>query len=160
MGIYLSARLLLGEGGIMVVGETNYRSANKVFTEAGGKLERIRVDECGIVTDDVEKICRSRKISGVYVTSHHHHPTTVTLSANRRMHLLELSKKYGFAIVEDDYDYDFHYSNAPILPLASSDTGGNVIYIGALCKIVAPPYVWDIWWRRRILQTKLHGYEG
>ncbi|SFW56970.1 GntR family transcriptional regulator / MocR family aminotransferase [Sinomicrobium oceani] len=138
MGIYLSARLLLGEGGIMVVGETNYRSANKVFTEAGGKLERIRVDECGIVTDDVEKICRSRKISGVYVTSHHHHPTTVTLSANRRMHLLELSKKYGFAIVEDDYDYDFHYSNAPILPLASSDTGGNVIYIGALCKIVAP----------------------
>ncbi|UGU16642.1 PLP-dependent aminotransferase family protein [Sinomicrobium kalidii] len=138
MGIYLSARLLLEQGENIVVGETNYRSANKAFTEAGGTLNRVRVDANGIRTDDVETLCRKRKIRAVYVTSHHHHPTTVTLSAHRRMHLLELSQKYGFAIIEDDYDYDFHYCNAPILPLASSDSGGNVIYIGALCKIVAP----------------------
>lgn len=138
MGIYLSARLLLAQGENIVVGETNYRSANKVFIESGGILNRVRVDENGIVTSDVEALCKKKKIKAVYVTSHHHHPTTVTLSAHRRMHLLELSQKYNFAIVEDDYDYDFHYCNAPILPLASSDSGGNVIYIGALCKIVAP----------------------
>ncbi|RNL83097.1 PLP-dependent aminotransferase family protein [Sinomicrobium pectinilyticum] len=138
MGIYLSSQLLLTGGGNVAVGETNYRSANKVFIESGGTLKRVRVDECGIVTDDVERLCKTEKIRAVYVTSHHHHPTTVTLSAHRRMHLLELSQKYNFAIIEDDYDYDFHYSNAPILPLASSDAEGNVVYIGALCKIVAP----------------------
>ncbi|MBC9796564.1 PLP-dependent aminotransferase family protein [Sinomicrobium weinanense] len=138
MGIYLSARLLLAQGENIVVGETNYRSANKVFIETGGRLNRVRVDENGMVTSDVEALCKKKKIRAVYVTSHHHHPTTVTLSAPRRMHLLELSQKYHFAIVEDDYDYDFHYCNAPILPLASGDSGGNVIYIGALCKIVAP----------------------
>ena len=47
---------------------------------------------------------------------------------------------YKFAIIEDDYDYDFHYSHAPILPLASHDRHGNVIYVGSICKTVAPVY--------------------
>ena len=138
MGIYLSSQLLLGEGGNIVVGDTNYRAANKTFIEAGAVLNKVEVDDKGIVTDAVEALCTQKKINTVYVTSHHHHPTTVTLSAQRRMHLLELSQKYNFAVMEDDYDYDFHYHNAPILPLASGDTHGNVIYIGGLGKIVAP----------------------
>ena len=138
MGIYLSSQLLLGEGGNIVVGNTNYRAANKTFLEAGAVLNKVEVDEKGIVTEGIQALCTQKKIKAVYVTSHHHHPTTVTLSAQRRMHLLELSQKYNFAVIEDDYDYDFHYHNAPILPLASGDTHGNVIYIGGLGKIVAP----------------------
>ena len=61
----------------------------------------------------------------------------MTLSAKRRIHLLNLSKQYNFAIIEDDYDYDFNYNHAPILPLASHDTNGNVIYIGSICKTVS-----------------------
>lgn len=138
MGIYLSSQLLLGEGENIVVGDPNYRAANKTFLEAGAILNKVEVDEKGIVTDVIQALCTQKKIKAVYVTSHHHHPTTVTLSAQRRMHLLELSQTYNFAVIEDDYDYDFHYNNAPILPLASGDTHGNVIYIGALSKIVAP----------------------
>ena len=138
MGIYLASKLLLGNNKNIIIGESNYRSANKTFTEANGTLTRVSVDKNGLVTEEIETLCKQKQINAVYVTSHHHHPTTVTLSAKRRMHLLELSQQYHFAIIEDDYDYDFHYSNAPILPLASGDSQGNVIYIGALCKIVAP----------------------
>jgi len=60
------------------------------------------------------------------------------VSAERRMHLLQLAQKYHFAIIEDDYDYDFHYNHAPILPLASNDSKGNVVYIGGFTKSVAP----------------------
>ena len=49
-----------------------------------------------------------------------------------------LAEKYRFAIIEDDYDYDFHYARNPILPIASSDQTGNVIYVGSLSKTVAP----------------------
>ncbi|MBT31407.1 MAG: GntR family transcriptional regulator [Thalassobius sp.] len=138
MGIYLASKLLLTDGKNIIIGKSNYRSANKTFAEAGGKLNRVSVDKNGLVTEEIEALCQQMPIHAVYVTSHHHHPTTVTLSAQRRMHLLELSQRYHFAIIEDDYDYDFHYNNAPILPLASGDSEGNVIYIGALCKIVAP----------------------
>ncbi|HXR81941.1 MAG TPA: PLP-dependent aminotransferase family protein, partial [Saprospiraceae bacterium] len=51
---------------------------------------------------------------------------------------LELAAKYKFAIIEDDYDYDFHYTSNPVLPMASLDHQGNVIYIGTLSKTLAP----------------------
>ncbi len=74
----------------------------------------------------------------LYLTPHHHYPTTVTLSAERRMELLGLSAKYGFIILEDDHDYDFHYNSSPVLPLASADRAGMVVYIGSFCKALAP----------------------
>ena len=92
----------------------------------------------GIDVEAIEKICRKKKIRAVYITSHHHYPTTVTLIASRRIKLLELSEKYGFIIIEDDYDYDFHYLSSPILPLISADQKGMIIYIGTLSKTIAP----------------------
>jgi GntR family transcriptional regulator/MocR family aminotransferase len=56
------------------------------------------------------------------------------------MQLLDLAQKHRFAILEDDYDYDFHYDHAPILPLASHDSQGNVLYMGSVCKTVAPVF--------------------
>ncbi|MFD2562505.1 MocR-like pyridoxine biosynthesis transcription factor PdxR [Aquimarina rubra] len=138
MGIYLASQLLLNDKKTIITGTTNYMTADNTFTEAGGIIKRVSVDAQGIKTNEIEKICKEQPISAIYVTTHHHHPTTVTLSAERRMHLLDLAQQYNFAIIEDDYDYDFHYSNAPILPLASNDTLGNVIYIGGFTKIIAP----------------------
>jgi GntR family transcriptional regulator/MocR family aminotransferase len=140
MGIYLSAKLLLQKDDIIVIGKTNYTSADTAFLQREANLVRVSVDENGLVIDEIEQICKKSKIKGVFVTSHHHHPTTVTLSAERRIHLLNLAKKYNFAIIEDDYDYDFNYNHSPILPLASHDTNGNVIYIGSVCKTVAPVF--------------------
>ena len=138
MGIYLASQLLFNKKDTVVVGNTNYLTANYTFEEAGATITHIPVDDQGIDTNAMEALCMKTKVKAIYVTSHHHHPTTVTLSAERRMHLLQLAKQYGFAIIEDDYDYDFHYSNAPILPLASNDNYGNVIYIGGFTKIIAP----------------------
>ncbi len=140
MGIWLSAQLLLKKDDVIVVGETNYASADITFLYQEANVLRVPVDENGIDTVALEKICKSQQIKGVYVTSHHHHPTTVTLSAERRICLLNLAKKYNFAIIEDDYDYDFNYNHAPILPLASHDVHQNVIYIGSVCKTVAPVF--------------------
>lgn len=140
MGMWLSSQLLLKEGDIIVVGETNYSSADITFQYQKAQIKRVSVDENGLVIDQIEKLCKKQPIKAVYVTSHHHHPTTVTLSAERRIHLLNLAQKHNFAIIEDDYDYDFNYNHAPILPLASHDSFENVIYIGSVCKTVAPVF--------------------
>src|SRR6185295_18004071 len=78
------------------------------------------------------------RVRAVYVTPHHQYPTTSLLAAGRRLALLDLARSHGFAILEDDYDNEFHYDGRPPLPLASADSGGNVIYIGTLSKILAP----------------------
>ncbi|GAB1858146.1 PLP-dependent aminotransferase family protein [Flavobacteriaceae bacterium MHTCC 0001] len=140
MGMFLASQLLIETSGCIIIGETNYSSADTTFHYANAQLLRVRVDENGLDTSHIEQLLNQYDVKAVYTTPHHHHPTTVTLSAQRRMHLLNLSKTYGFAILEDDYDYDFHYNHAPILPLASHDVNGNVIYVGSVCKTVAPVY--------------------
>ncbi|GAA3511163.1 PLP-dependent aminotransferase family protein [Aquimarina addita] len=138
MGLYLASKLIIGEKKEIVVGNSNYRTANDTFIEANGRINNVSVDNNGLIIEEIADLCKHKKIAIVYVTSHHHYPTTVTLSAERRVHLLALAKKYKFAIIEDDYDYDFNYNNAPIMPLASIDINGSVVYIGSISKILAP----------------------
>ncbi len=52
--------------------------------------------------------------------------------------MLELAAKYKIAVIEDDYDFDIHYAGSPVLPMASFDREGSIIYIGTLSKILAP----------------------
>jgi GntR family transcriptional regulator/MocR family aminotransferase len=138
MGLYLLTCVLFSKGENIIVGDTNYYYADHCFENAAMHLVRVKVDESGIDVDSIEKICRRKKIRAVYITSHHHYPTTVTLIASRRIKLLELSEKFGFIIIEDDYDYDFHYLSSPILPLISADQKGMIVYIGTLSKTIAP----------------------
>ena len=138
MGLYLVSQVIISKGDHVVVGETNYYYTDRAFMNAGANLIRVPVDNDGIDVEAIEKLCRKKKIRAVNVTSHHHYPTTVTLSAARRMKLLSLAERYGFVIVEDDYDYDLHYNSSPILPLASADQNGMVIYVGTLSKTIAP----------------------
>ena len=137
-GLYLITCVLFSKGQNIIVGETNYYYADHCFQNAGMHLIRVKVDDMGIDVDAIEKICRRKKIKAVYITSHHHYPTTVTLIASSRIKLLELSEKYGFIIIEDDYDYDFHYLSSPILPFISADQKGMIIYVGTLSKTIAP----------------------
>jgi GntR family transcriptional regulator/MocR family aminotransferase len=138
MGLYLLCLVLFSKGDTIIVGDTNYYYADNLFLSAGMNLMRVRVDDFGIDVDAIEKICRKKKIKALYITSHHHYPTTVTLIASRRTKLLSLAEELGFIIIEDDYDYDFHYCSSPILPLVSADSKGMVVYIGTLSKTIAP----------------------
>jgi GntR family transcriptional regulator/MocR family aminotransferase len=138
MAIYIAARMIIKPGSTVIVGELSYHLANEVFIQAGATLRKVKVDENGMDVDEIEKICKEKKPDLLYVIPHHHHPTTVTLSPERRMKLLQIIQKYRLPVIEDDYDYDFHYDNRPVLPLASADHKGLVVYIGSITKTLAP----------------------
>ncbi|HYV92080.1 MAG TPA: PLP-dependent aminotransferase family protein [Chitinophagales bacterium] len=138
MGVFMLTQILISPGDNVIVGNPNYYYTDRTFMFAGAKLIRVAMDDSGIDVEQIEQVCRKKKIRVVFLTPHHHYPTTVTLSAARRMKLISLAEKYGFIIIEDDYDYDFHYESSPILPLASADRNGMVIYVGTLSKTIAP----------------------
>jgi len=138
MGLYLAANLLLKDGDDVIVGEPGYHLATLTFERTGAIINRVAVGEYGIDVDAIESICKRKKVRLVYVIPHHHHPTTVTLTPERRIRLLNLAAQYKFALIEDDYDYDFHYQSSPMLPTASLDRHGNVIYVGTLSKTLVP----------------------
>ncbi|KUJ53003.1 PLP-dependent aminotransferase family protein [Chryseobacterium sp. JAH] len=140
MSIYIVSEILLSAGDIVLVGELSYFSVNMIFQKSKVNIQTIPIDDEGIDVEEVRKICKKQKIRMLYLTPHHHYPTTVTLSVQRRLELLKLSQEYGFIILEDDYDYDFNYDKSPILPLASADTNGMVIYIGSFGKSLVPGF--------------------
>lgn len=136
--LFLAARALVRPGAVIAVERAGYTPAWEGLRLAGAELIPVRVDRHGLVTDELARLCRVRDVCGVYVTPHHQYPTTVTMSAARRMQLLALAKEHRFMIVEDDYDHEYHFSQHPVLPLASTDHQGTVLYIGTLSKIFAP----------------------
>jgi GntR family transcriptional regulator / MocR family aminotransferase len=138
MAIYLTAQLLFRSGDTVFVPEPGYFDANQTFRLAGANLVFIPVDKDGMDVDRIEHLCKRKVPKMIYIIPHHHRPTTVTLSAERRMRLMDLARKYGFALLEDDYDFDYHFTSNPLLPLASLDAGGHIIYVGSFCKIIAP----------------------
>ncbi len=138
MAFHCIYQVLLDRDDIVVMGDVSFEVAKKIARIAGGNIMTVSVDKDGINVDELEQICKTTKVKSVFVMPHHHHPTTVSLSAERRVKLLMLSYEYGFSIIEDDYDYDFHYDSGPLLPMASVDNQGHVIYVGSLSKTVAP----------------------
>lgn len=137
LGVYLVAETLLSPGDVVVVAELSYFATNMIFQRAGATILTVPVDDEGVDVSAVEALFIRRPFRMLYLTPHHHYPTTVSLSAERREILLELSARYGFIILEDDYDYDFRYDGSPLLPMASADTGGMVVYVGAFGKSLA-----------------------
>lgn len=138
MALTLAARALVRPGDVVAVEQLGYRPAWEAFRAAGATVVPVAIDRDGIDVEALKKLARRTTLRAVYVTPHHQYPTTVTLKAARRLALLALARAERIAIIEDDYDHEFHYDGRPVLPLASADVTGLVVYIGTLSKILAP----------------------
>jgi GntR family transcriptional regulator / MocR family aminotransferase len=138
MALVLLARALIRPGDAVAVEHPGYRPAWEAFKQAGATIVPVPVDNRGLDVGTLERLISRRPIRAIYVTPHHQFPTTVTLAAPRRLQLLELARRERFAVIEDDYDHEFHYRGNPVLPLASIDRAGVVAYVGTLSKVLAP----------------------
>lgn len=134
----LVARTLLRPGDRVAVEDPGYPATWATLRGAGAELVPIPVDEAGLQVDMLAARLQEHPIRAVYLTPHHQFPTTVTMGAARRLRLLELARRHQLAVIEDDYDNEFHFEGRPVLPLAGDDPGGSVIYLGTLSKILAP----------------------
>jgi GntR family transcriptional regulator/MocR family aminotransferase len=138
LALHLLSLALIRPGDTVAVESPGYPSARDAFRLSGARLLPVPVDDEGLDVGALARALRLRPIRALYVTPAHHDPTTVTLSARRRLLLLELARQHRFAIVEADYDHEFQFEGNPVLPLAAADRHGVVIYVGTLSKALAP----------------------
>lgn len=166
MALHLAASALIRPGDVVVVERLSYPPAWTIFQALGARVEVIDVDADGCQVDQIEALCRHHPIRLAYLTPHHQFPTTVSLRADRRQKLLALAAQHDFAIIEEDYDHEYHFAGRPYPPLASDPQQRHVIYIGALSKllgssfrcgfIVAPPALINALEQHQVLLTS-HG---
>jgi len=132
----VSARVLLDPGSRVWMEEPGYRLARNVLALAGCHLVPVPVDMEGLnVAAGIE---RCRKARAAFVTPSHQFPLGVTMSASRRLRLLEWAQSSGSWIIEDDYDSEYRYRGMPIAALQGLDANARVIYIGTFSKVLFP----------------------
>ncbi len=132
----LSARALLDPGSPVWIEEPGYELMRSALTLAGCRLVPVRVDGEGM--DVAAGIRLHRNARAAYVTPSHQYPLGATMSASRRLQLLDWAHNSGAWIVEDDYDSEYRYESMPIASLQGLDRNSRVIYIGTFSKTLFP----------------------
>ncbi|HEX4166238.1 MAG TPA: PLP-dependent aminotransferase family protein [Bryobacteraceae bacterium] len=132
----ISARVLFDPGSPVWVEEPCYQLLRYALSLADCRLVPVPVDGQGL--DVAAAIKRCRHARAACVTPSHQFPLGATMSASRRLQLLEWAQSSGAWIIEDDYDSEYRYQNMPIASLQGLDHHGRVIYIGTFSKTLFP----------------------
>lgn len=132
----LSTRVLLDSGAPAWVEEPGYWLVHHVLKAAGCRAVPVPVDTEGLNVVAGMKLCR--RAHAAFVSPSHQYPLGVTMSAARRLQLLEWSQKVNSWIMEDDYDSEYRYDSMPIASLQGLDSNSRVIYIGSFSKVLFP----------------------
>ncbi|MBP7702150.1 MAG: PLP-dependent aminotransferase family protein [Phenylobacterium sp.] len=140
MALFLAASAVAGPGSLIAVERPGYPLAWSAFRAAGADVVGVPVDAGGMDVEALEQIARvNGRLRAVYVTPHHQYPTTVTMGVARRLRLLDVARRFGLVVIEDDYDNEYRFDGRPILPLAArAENDLPIIYIGSLSKLLAP----------------------
>ena len=136
MALQLCAHVLLSRGDLCGFEEPGYPGAREALAATGALFKPIPVDEDGL---DVTALARlKRPVRSVYVTPSHQYPLGVSMSAPRRLELLDWAAHRDAWIIEDDYDSDYRYASRPLPSLHGMDRASRVIYIGTFSKVLFP----------------------
>ena len=134
--LQISAQVLLDPKDRVLMEEPGYPGARQAFLTAGAQLIPVRVDHDGMNVAEI--IRRGDNARAVYITPSHQYPMGMTMSAPRRMLLLNWAVRTGAWIIEDDYDSEYRFGSRPIASLQGLDTDERVIYIGTFSKVMFP----------------------
>jgi GntR family transcriptional regulator / MocR family aminotransferase len=132
----ICAGALLAHGDRVVIEEPGYPGARTALAAAGATLRPVGVDDDGIDVDSLAKL--RGPIRAVYVTPSHQYPLGVSITAARRLALLDWAERLDAWVFEDDYDSEFRYVSRPLGALQGMDRNDRVIYIGTFSKVLFP----------------------
>ncbi len=129
----LLAARFLDAGGVAVAEAPCYSGFYNLPELHRARIHSVGVDSEGLRTGDLpEPPARL-----IYVTPAHQYPLGHTLPREPRTALQAGAEKSGADLVEDDYDGDFRYEEAPLPPLMALD-GRNTIHLGTFSKVLGP----------------------
>ncbi len=131
----ITARVLFNPGDSVLVEEPGYSLEKTVLGGAGCRLKPVPVDDQGM---DIAWAQRYKGAKAAFVTPSHQFPLGSTMSATRRLLLLNWAQREGAWIIEDDYDSEYRFDARPIASLQGLDVNSRVIYIGTFSKVLFP----------------------
>jgi GntR family transcriptional regulator/MocR family aminotransferase len=133
--IDLCIRAICDPGDTVWIEDPSYWGARNLFVINSTRVRALPVDARGMRPPATSPKPRPRMI---FVTPSHQYPSGVVMSLARRNLWLDLAARYGAYIVEDDYDSEFRYREAPLPSVQGLDRLGRTLYVGSFSKTLYP----------------------
>lgn len=131
--LWIAAQVLLTQRRLAVMENPCYPGLRAILAQTRCRTVAVDVDAEGLPPEALPP-----QLDALFVTASHHCPTNATLSLERRRALLARAAAEGFAIVEDDYEFEMSFARAPSPALKSLDRDGTVIHVGSFSKSLFP----------------------
>lgn len=135
-GLQIAARALLNDGDAVWMEEPGYPGAHRAFAIAGARAVPVPIDQDGLDVD--AGMARAPLARAAYITPSHQYPMGMTMSATRRMQLLNWAARHDGWIIEDDYDSEYRFAGHPIAAVQGLSAEDRVIYAGTFSKVLFP----------------------
>ncbi|WP_332647272.1 MocR-like pyridoxine biosynthesis transcription factor PdxR [Lysinibacillus sp. 54212] len=130
----LVSKLLLSKGDMVAMEDPITNDIQTIFRATGSSILPIPVDEFGMKTSLLPE---NKDPKFIFITPSHQFPIGGTLPIQRRIQLIDYSRKSNCYLVEDDYDSEFRYEGSPVSSLQGLEPE-RVLYIGSFSKILSP----------------------
>jgi DNA-binding transcriptional MocR family regulator len=142
--IDLVSKLFLDPGDVVLAEGPSYVGALGVFRSYQAQVVHVPMDAEGLIpaaleTAIAEQRAAGRRMKFLYTVPTFHNPAGVTLSAARRPEVLEICRRNGILVVEDNPYGLIHFDAPPPAPIRTLDDE-NVVYLGSFSKTFAPGF--------------------
>ena len=133
------AKILCNDGDVIICEDPSFIGSLNAFRCTGVKLVGIPMDDDGMKMDELEAALKANKNTKfIYTIPNFQNPTGRTTTLERRKQMLELAKKYGVYILEDNPYGALRFAGEDVPSIKELDTDGHVLYAGTFSKTLAP----------------------
>lgn len=145
-GLDLTGRLFLNPGDVVLLDRPTFAGAIVAFQMQRPEFAGVDIEENGSDIEGYRKKIEAfgkegRKPKFIYVVPDFQNPSGITMSLEKRLALIDLSREFGIPVLEDSPYRDFRYQGETIPSIYSldqKDGGGNVIGLYTFSKLFCP----------------------
>jgi 2-aminoadipate transaminase len=140
----LVARVFLDPGDVVVAEAPSYVGALNVFRSYQAQIVHVAMDADGLQPQALDETltrlrAQGQRVKFLYTVPNHHNPAGVTLSLERRPAVLEVCRRHGVLVLEDDPYALLGFGGDPLPALRSMDSE-LVVHLGSFSKTFAPGF--------------------
>ena len=140
----LMTQIFINPGDVVIAEAPSYVGALGVFRAYQADVIHTPMDDQGLIPEALEQTLLQAQAFGkqvkfLYTVPNFHNPAGVTLSLERRPQVVEICKRHGVIILEDNPYGLLGFDSEPLPALQSYDPEA-VVYLGSFSKIFAPGY--------------------
>lgn len=136
--LHLLTAALVDPGDTVVVDDPCYLGARQVLRAGNARLVGVPVDEQGLRVEVLADLLRAGlRPRLVYTVPAYQNPSGAVLSAERGEALVELARRYGFVVIEDDAYGALSFAHDTPAPMGTA-APDVVVTVGTVSKVLAP----------------------